>query len=115
MYVRKLFTNTFIAISVPLNAVIKPLSRRVSVGSSLTINCSMNGNPIAELIWLKDGKPLFIDGIKYKSNAIADTIATLTIQSIAFEEKGIYQCFVSNDEHSAQTSILITISFETFN
>ncbi|RWS12133.1 Down syndrome cell adhesion molecule-like protein Dscam2, partial [Dinothrombium tinctorium] len=101
-------TVTKLTVVAPLKATINPLLKTVSIGSFLTINCSILGHPIGDIIWFKDGKALLIDGVKYKTGSSRDT---LTIQSIATDDKGIYQCLVSNEEESSQASIIITISY----
>lgn len=52
--------------------------------------CNYEGNPVKTIGWLKDGKNLnHEDG-------------TLRIDAVKKEDKGMYQCFVRNDQESAQ-------------
>lgn len=50
------------------------------------------GNPIKTISWLKDGKPL------------EHNEAVLRIEAVRKEDKGMYQCFVRNDQESAEAS-----------
>lgn len=53
---------------------------------------SFLGNPIKTVSWLKDGKK------------IGHTDAILRIESVKKEHKGMYQCFIRNDQESAEAS-----------
>lgn len=53
----------------------------------------MNG-----IAWIKDGNPLFEDGVRIKLTSRI----LLTIVSVQREDSGMYQCFVYNDVESAQ-------------
>lgn len=55
-------------------------------------NCIYKGNPVRTITWSKDGKPLNLDG------------PVLRIDAVKKEDKGMYQCFVRNDQESAQAS-----------
>lgn len=50
------------------------------------------GNPIKTISWLKDGKPL------------EHNEAIFRIEAVRKEDKGMYQCFVRNDQESAEAS-----------
>lgn len=51
---------------------------------------SFTGNPIKTLSWFKDGNP------------IDHTDAVLRIDAVRKEDKGMYQCFIRNDQESAE-------------
>lgn len=57
------------------------------------MTCNYEGNPVKTISWLKDGKRLNShDG------------RVLRIDSVRKEDKGMYQCFVRNEQESAQGS-----------
>ena len=76
----------------PLSANIEPQVQTVDYGRPATLTCHAEGNPIKSLDWTKDGAPL----------NHAD--AVLRIDAVRREDKGMYQCFVRNDQESAQAS-----------
>ena len=61
-------------------------------GRSATFKCSYQGNPIKEVVWFKNGV-----NIGHSENV-------LRIDSVRREDKGMYQCFVRNDQESAQAT-----------
>lgn len=77
----------------PLNAIVEPTIQTVDFGRPATLTCNYEGNPVKTISWLKDGKRLNShDG------------RVLRIDSVRKEDKGMYQCFVRNEQESAQGS-----------
>lgn len=77
----------------PLNAIVEPTIQTVDFGRPATLTCNYEGNPVKTISWLKDGKRLSShDG------------RVLRIDSVRKEDKGMYQCFVRNEQESAQGS-----------
>ena len=70
----------------------EPSQQVVDYGRSATFKCSYKGNPIKEVIWFKNGVNI----------GHSDDI--LRIESVKREDKGMYQCFVRNDQESAQAT-----------
>ena len=64
----------------------------VDFGRSATFKCNFQGNPIKEVQWLKDGVN------------IGHSEKVLRIDSVKKDDKGMYQCFVRNDQESAQAT-----------
>lgn len=62
----------------------------VDYGRPATFKCNYKGNPVKQVYWLKNGEPL------------GHTEATLRINSVKKDDRGMYQCFVRNDQESAQ-------------
>jgi len=50
------------------------------------------GSPVKNITWTKNGKRLHSNG------------PTLRIDAVRREDRGMYQCFVRNDEDSAQAT-----------
>ncbi|XP_048506692.1 Down syndrome cell adhesion molecule-like protein Dscam2 isoform X9 [Athalia rosae] len=84
--------ETVLTVTAPLGAEIEPRTQTVDFGRPAKFACNFEGNPIKTISWLKDGKLLqFEDSI-------------LTIDAVKKEDKGMYQCFVRNDQESAQAT-----------
>ncbi|XP_046813681.1 Down syndrome cell adhesion molecule-like protein Dscam2 isoform X27 [Vespa crabro] len=84
--------ETVLTVTAPLAAEIEPSTQTVDFGRPATFNCNVRGNPIKTISWLKDGKPLGLEE------------PVLRIESVKKEDKGMYQCFVRNDQESAQAT-----------
>nr|XP_031842375.1 Down syndrome cell adhesion molecule-like protein Dscam2 isoform X1 [Nomia melanderi] len=84
--------ETVLTVTAPLAAEIEPSTQTIDFGRPATFTCNVRGNPIKTISWLKDGKPLGLEE------------AVLRIESVKKEDKGMYQCFVRNDQESAQAT-----------
>ncbi|KAL0124026.1 hypothetical protein PUN28_006078 [Cardiocondyla obscurior] len=84
--------ETVLTVTAPLTAEIEPRTQTIDFGRPATFTCAVQGNPIKTISWLKDGKPLGLED------------RVLRIESVKKEDKGMYQCFVRNDQESAQAT-----------
>lgn len=84
--------ETVLTVTAPLKAKIDPPSQIVDFGRPAIFTCQFSGNPIKTISWMKDGK------------SIKHSDAILRIESVKKEDKGMYQCFVRNDQESAEAS-----------
>ncbi|XP_076173907.1 Down syndrome cell adhesion molecule 1 isoform X44 [Ptiloglossa arizonensis] len=84
--------ETVLTVTAPLAAEIEPNTQTIDFGRPATFTCNVRGNPIKTISWLKDGKPLGLEE------------PVLRIESVKKEDKGMYQCFVRNDQESAQAT-----------
>ncbi|XP_045126212.1 Down syndrome cell adhesion molecule-like protein Dscam2 isoform X48 [Portunus trituberculatus] len=84
--------ETVLTVTAPLSAQVEPKVQTVEFGRPATFTCTYRGNPVKSVSWLKDGTP-----IEHKE-------AVLHINSVGREDKGMYQCFVRNDQESAQAT-----------
>ncbi|XP_042867937.1 Down syndrome cell adhesion molecule-like protein Dscam2 isoform X1 [Penaeus japonicus] len=82
--------ETVLTVTAPLSAQVEPKVQTVEFGRPATFTCTYRGNPVKSVTWLKDGIPL-----NHKE-------AVLRIDTVGREDKGMYQCFVRNDQESAQ-------------
>lgn len=73
-----------------------PQRQTVNLGESATLNCVVSGFPDMHMSWVKDGKALTHD----TSNRLTKDV--LRITSVQKHDRGMYQCFVSNDLEVAQ-------------
>ncbi|XP_068899437.1 cell adhesion molecule Dscam1 isoform X31 [Tenebrio molitor] len=82
--------ETVLTVTAPLKAKIEPQVQTIDFGRPAVFTCNFEGNPIKTINWLKDGHP------------IDHTDAVLRIESVRKEDKGMYQCFIRNDQESAE-------------
>ncbi|XP_069678028.1 cell adhesion molecule Dscam1 isoform X19 [Periplaneta americana] len=84
--------ETVLTVTAPLSATIEPTTQTVDFGRPAVFTCNFEGNPIKTISWLKDGKSLTHEE------------SVLRIDSVKKEDKGMYQCFIRNDQESAEAS-----------
>ncbi|XKL66866.1 hypothetical protein PGB90_010286 [Kerria lacca] len=90
--------ETVLTVTAPLSASVEPIVQTVDFGRPATLTCNYEGNPVKTVSWLKDGKPIS-----------SDESRALKIDSVRKEDKGMYQCFVRNEQESAQGSAEIKL------
>lgn len=84
--------ETVLTVTAPLKATIEPQVQTIDFGRPAVFTCNFEGNPIKAITWLKDGKKIgHHDGV-------------LRIESVKKEDKGMYQCFIRNDQESAEAT-----------
>ncbi|XP_063932439.1 cell adhesion molecule Dscam1 isoform X16 [Zophobas morio] len=84
--------ETVLTVTAPLKAKIEPQVQTIDFGRPAVFTCNFEGNPIKTISWLKDGHP------------IDHTDAVLRIESVRKEDKGMYQCFIRNDQENAEAT-----------
>lgn len=90
----------------PLKATISPRKVKSSVGSQVSLSCSVTGNEDQELSWyrngeiLNPGKNVRITGLNH---------ANLIMDHMVKSDGGAYQCFVRNDKLSAQDYVQVVL------
>ncbi|KAK8728929.1 hypothetical protein OTU49_008876, partial [Cherax quadricarinatus] len=92
-------THTTLEVWAPLTAHISPQVQTVDVGGEATFNCSPEGFPQDTITWIKDGEPLQVGG---RVRLVGQR--TVVVDDVRREDRGMYQCLVSNLEGSAQGS-----------
>uniref|UniRef100_A0AAR5PMJ8 Down syndrome cell adhesion molecule-like protein Dscam2 n=1 Tax=Dendroctonus ponderosae TaxID=77166 RepID=A0AAR5PMJ8_DENPD len=84
--------ETVLTVTAPLKASIEPKVQTVDFGRPAVFTCKFEGNPIKTVSWLKDGSKM------------EHTDAVLRIDAVRKEDKGMYQCFIRNDQESAEAT-----------
>ncbi|XP_017784824.1 PREDICTED: Down syndrome cell adhesion molecule-like protein Dscam2 isoform X11 [Nicrophorus vespilloides] len=84
--------ETVLTVTAPLKASIEPQVQTVDFGRPAVFTCAFEGNPIKTISWLKDGRK------------IDHSEAILRIDAVRKEDKGMYQCFIRNDQESAEAT-----------
>ncbi|XP_063908088.1 cell adhesion molecule Dscam1 isoform X3 [Zophobas morio] len=85
-------------ITAPLSAHVQPQVQVVDVGKEASFQCIVNGYPVSQVTWLHNGKPVAPD---HRVELMAEP-PRLTIRQLAKEDRGMYQCMVSNNWDQAQ-------------
>ncbi|CAH1168788.1 unnamed protein product [Phyllotreta striolata] len=85
-------------VTAQLSAHVQPQVQVVDVGKAANFQCIVNGYPISQISWLHNGKPIAPD------NRVEVTAEPprLTIKSLTKEDRGMFQCIVSNNWDQAQ-------------
>uniref|UniRef100_A0AAG5CSE1 Twitchin n=1 Tax=Anopheles atroparvus TaxID=41427 RepID=A0AAG5CSE1_ANOAO len=76
-------------------------------GEPLQLNCHVNGDPLPQIVWTKDGKKLSssdVIDIKYKSG-----IASLRINELFPEDSGLYVCTAKNSMGESSTQCTLNV------
>ncbi|KAL1498145.1 hypothetical protein ABEB36_008993 [Hypothenemus hampei] len=84
--------ETVLTVTAPLKASIEPKVQTIDFGRPAVFTCKFEGNPIKTVSWMKDG------------SKIEHTDAVLRIEAVRKEDKGMYQCFIRNDQESAEAT-----------
>ncbi|KAK5645477.1 hypothetical protein RI129_006777 [Pyrocoelia pectoralis] len=84
--------ETVLTVTAPLKASVEPEVQTIDFGRPAVFTCHFEGNPIKTISWLKDGKRL------------DHHEAILRIEAVRKEDKGMYQCFIRNDQESAEAT-----------
>lgn len=93
-----------LAVTSALSVHIQPSRQTVDLGKSATLHCSSTGIPQSTIWWLKDGQPLRTGSrVRLLSND------QIKITSVTKEDRGMYQCFVKNEQDSAQDTAEIRL------
>ncbi|XP_051155099.1 neogenin isoform X3 [Leptopilina boulardi] len=74
--------------------IAKPTEQVAIEGSSVTLECALNGNPKPSVSWLKDG--VAIDLMSLDSRYLQLASSSLKIMDVKEEDHGSYQCRAKN-------------------
>ena len=70
----------------PLSVEVEPKQQVVDYGRPASFKCNYKGNPVKSISWMKNGED------------IGHNDPVLRINSVKKEDRGMYQCFVRNDQ-----------------
>ena len=103
-------------ISQRLSATMEPFAEKGEVGRSFRFFCKPTGFPIDQVHWMKDGAPLPLPSdsnpnpnpnARYRFSPDKLTFEILRLER---DDRGIYQCFISNKADNAQANALLVIT-----
>uniref|UniRef100_A0A670KFQ0 Cell adhesion molecule DSCAM n=1 Tax=Podarcis muralis TaxID=64176 RepID=A0A670KFQ0_PODMU len=90
----------------PLKATISPRKVKSSVGSQVSLSCSVSGTEDHELFWYRNGE---IINTGNNVRIIGINHETLIMDGMAKSDGGAYQCFVRKDKMSAQDYVQVVL------
>jgi Immunoglobulin I-set domain. len=82
-------------VSSPLSARVSPALLTAALGQSARFSCTIAGHPVVSIFWFKDGQPL-------SGPMVQPGAEILRLSSVTRDDQGMYQCFVKNENDSAQ-------------
>ncbi|XP_044155567.1 peroxidasin homolog [Bufo gargarizans] len=85
--------------------IIQPQNTEVLVGSSVTLECGVSGDPQPHITWTTDTG----DPVSTNDRFTITSSGGLYIQNVTFSEQGLYWCHASNSEGSIQASASIIV------
>ncbi|XP_031340632.1 Down syndrome cell adhesion molecule-like protein Dscam2 isoform X2 [Photinus pyralis] len=85
-------------VTAPLSVHVQPQVQIVDVGKEANFQCIVGGYPISQISWLHNSKPVAPDS---RVEMMADP-PRLTIRQLSKDDRGMYQCIVSNNWDQAQ-------------
>ena len=81
---------------------------RVVGGTPLKLECRVNGEPLPELTWFKDGEKVEPSD-RIQIEAFPDGTARLFIPSSTLDDDGIYRCVAKNPSGTANIKASIAV------
>ncbi|XP_077985299.1 cell adhesion molecule DSCAM-like [Glandiceps talaboti] len=97
--------QTVLTVNEPLSVYFDQQHQTIDVGMSANFNCSIHGHPISTISWLKNGVPIEESERIYTS----ENETSLIIDHVLREDKGMYQCFVSNNQETREATVQLSI------
>ncbi|XP_063819206.1 peroxidasin homolog [Pseudophryne corroboree] len=85
--------------------IIQPQNTEVLVGGSVTLECSVSGDPQPSITWTTDTG----DPVPSNERFTITSSGGLYIQNVTLAEHGQYQCHASNSEGSLQASASVIV------
>ncbi|XP_025832144.1 Down syndrome cell adhesion molecule-like protein Dscam2 isoform X2 [Agrilus planipennis] len=85
-------------VTAPLSAHMQPQTQTVDVGREASFHCVIGGYPVSQVAWLHNAKTIVSDA----KVEIQNDLPKLTIKQLSKEDKGMYQCVVSNNWDQAE-------------
>lgn len=95
----------------PLKATISPRKVKSSVGSQVSLSCTVTGTEDPELFWYRNGE---IINPGNNVRIIGVNHETLIMDGMAKSDGGAYQCFVRKDKMSAQDYVQVVLEGQSF-
>ncbi|KTG42252.1 hypothetical protein cypCar_00015976, partial [Cyprinus carpio] len=90
----------------PLKAVVSPRKVRGSVGSQVSLFCSVTGSDEYEITWYRNAEKIY-QGINVRITGINNE--NLVMEGMAKSDGGAYQCFARNGKMSTQDLVQVVL------
>ena len=87
-----------------------PRNTKAHEGSEVTLDCAANGNPMPEIIWLKDGQSIEENAKKgHYLRFTRQGSGSLQIKSVKSSDAGTYQCRAENSLDSIDVAAVLEV------
>ena len=105
---------TCVSVSEPAEIVSHSENMSVVIGESVAVFCESRGVHTPSVVWTVDGSPVHTNStVTISESATGDTVhSTLTIDTAAQLDDGVYSCAASNSAGSDETSFKLTVQGE---
>ena len=90
----------------PLSVHIFPPQQLTERGSTAVFNCTVDGFPVLNVYWLKNGQ------ILVPSSRVSPGTESLTIRGVGVGDRGQYQCVAGNEEEESQAAASLMLGGE---
>ncbi|EEB12183.1 down syndrome cell adhesion molecule, putative, partial [Pediculus humanus corporis] len=94
-----------LVVTAPLSVHIQPQIQIVDVNNEAVFECVIGGFPLSQISWFHDGKLL----TKSKRHKFKENFDKLYIKPVEKQDRGMYQCFVSNEWEMVQSAAEIQL------
>ncbi|XP_039626570.1 myelin-associated glycoprotein isoform X1 [Polypterus senegalus] len=95
--------SLFVAVKYPPREPSVNSSVTIQEGTTITLHCSSEGNPVPTLTWFRDGTLV--------SSVVSESQSILEIRDITFESDGNYRCLAENEHGRASSHVNVTVQF----
>ncbi|XP_050073401.1 peroxidasin isoform X1 [Anopheles maculipalpis] len=89
----------------PPRIVLGPENQHVKIGSTLTLECEADGNPLPHIWWKKDGQPVNETSQVF----FTDDAIELTIDHVEVSDSGTYACVAENELGIAEVEAEVVV------
>ncbi|XP_049292507.1 peroxidasin isoform X2 [Anopheles funestus] len=97
--------NVTVLVNAPPRIVLGPENQNVKIGSTLTLECEADGNPLPHIWWKKDGLPVNETSQVY----FTDDAIELTIDHVEVSDSGTYICVAENELGIAEVEAEVVV------
>uniref|UniRef100_A0A182S5N2 Ig-like domain-containing protein n=1 Tax=Anopheles maculatus TaxID=74869 RepID=A0A182S5N2_9DIPT len=98
--------TTFQALgAAPPRIILGPENQNVKIGSTLTLECEADGNPLPHIWWKKDGLPVNETSQVF----FTDDAIELTIDHVEVSDSGTYVCVAENELGIAEVEAEVVV------
>lgn len=82
-------------------------TKALDEGSEVTLDCAANGNPMPEIMWLKDGETIDLNHLDSRFTKLGK--GSLHIKEVRKQDAGTYQCRAQNSEDSIDAAAVLQV------
>ncbi|PVD21525.1 hypothetical protein C0Q70_17323 [Pomacea canaliculata] len=96
-----------VIIKVPPRVLVAPGDQAVRIAEKVTLDCSVAGDPVPQILWTKNGRPVTLsERVRQLDNG------SLVIYNLLTSDAGQYKCIAINDAGTSEAQSIITVNSE---